>query len=173
MQTTSYNCGPATLVSIARSYGSTLTQSQAAADLGTTTAGTDWSNSTGSPMKNQLNRYSSPFTYVTVSLPYTPTTTDKTNFRNRLMSNINSGHAIAGDAVEMYNGPHLIGHPNRPATSYHWFAIEGYGDGGASTHYADSVAGASSISWSSSVAPYNWISSDSVTTIMGARGYIW
>lgn len=175
-QETWYWCGPATFVSIAASYGTYISQEDAASTdwLGTTTDGTDWSNRDGSPMQNALNRVSNGFYYAVVQLPYSPTATDKARFKIRLVSNVDSGHAIAGNTVEIpsTSAPHLVGHPTYKKY-YHWIAIEGYRDSGETAHYADSIAGASSISWSWRVPRYSYISSAKLTTIMGEHGYIW
>ena len=122
-------------------------------------------------MERALERYSGTFDFAPATLPNLPSKADKKAFRSRLMTNVvTHKQGIAGNAVEVTNGPHLNGHPNR--TIYHWVAVRGYDDAGATTRYADSVAG-SGISWSRPVPRYNEISTDKIVTIFGARGYIW
>lgn len=172
-QINGYYCGPATLASLVGVRGVSISQQTAASALGTTTNGTDWYNGSTYPMQAALNRYLGPHGayYAPVSLPGSPTQAQKDSYKSRLQSNTRSNWGTAGDAWEVTGGAHLVGHPNR--TIYHWVAIKGYGDWGNQTHYADSVAGASSISWSSGVPAYSYISSDTIMRIMGGRGYIW
>lgn len=172
-QINSYYCGPATLASMVGLRGVNISQSTAAAALGTTTNGTDWYNGSRYPMQSALNQYLGPYGayYAPVGLPNSPTTAQKADYRSRLQMNTRGNWATAGDAWEVPGGLHLLGHPDR--TIYHWFAIKGYGDWGYQTHYADSVAGASSMSWSAGVPRYSYMSSDSIMRIMGGRGYIW
>lgn len=171
-QQRSYWCGPATLASLVQANRVGLSQTTAAKRLSTTSNGTDWYKGSGNyPMERALDRYSKGFNYVPVTLPYTPSATDTTKFKQRLMSNVATHQrGIAGNAVEVTNGPHLNGHPNR--TIYHWVPVRGYDDKGATTRYADSVAG-SAISWAGPVPRYNEINTDKIVTIFGARGYIW
>ena len=171
-QQRSYWCGPATLASLVQASGISLSQSTAAVSLSTTANGTDWYRGGGDyPMERALDRYVKGFNYTPVNLPYTPSTTDTARFKQRLMSDVATYQkGIAGNAVEVTNGPHLNGHPNR--TIYHWVPVRGYDDSGATTRYADSVAG-SAISWAGPVPRYNEINTAKIVLIFGARGYIW
>lgn len=171
-QQRSYWCGPATLASLVQANKVGISQTTAATRLSTSSNGTDWYRGSGNyPMERALDRYSGGFNYTPVNLPYTPSKADTAMFKQRLMANVATyQQGIAGNAVEVTNGPHLNGHPNR--TIYHWVPVRGYDDKGATTRYADSVAG-SAISWAGPVPRYNEISTDKVVAIFGARGYIW
>lgn len=181
VQSTSYNCGPATLVSLLRAKGISLSQGDknqaagtAAAKLGTTSSGTAWYDGVRYPMASALNSYTKAygFTYVPQALPYTPTAADKASYKSRLVSNIDKGYGIAGNAYEVPYGPHLEGHP-KAMTIHHWFAIRGYDTNGALTKYADSASGAPTISWGAAVPKYWSMDSATIVTIMGERGYVW
>lgn len=171
-QTRSYWCGPATLQMLAMASGSTISQSTAASRLKTTSNGTNWYAGSGNyPMERALERYSGGFDYTPQNLAYTPSKKDVQTFRDRLRADVAvQQRGIAGNAVEVRNGPHLNGHPNR--TIYHWIAVRGYDDDGATTRYADSVAG-SNISWAAPVPRYNEIDTAKIVMIFGARGYVW
>ena len=171
-QSRSYWCGPATLQMLAMASGTTISQSTAASRLKTTRNGTNWYAGSGSyPMERALERYSGGFDYTPQNLAYTPSKKDVQTFRDRLRADVAvQQRGIAGNAVEVRNGPHLNGHPNR--TIYHWVAVRGYDDDGATTRYADSVAG-SGISWAAPVPRYNEIDTAKIVMIFGARGYVW
>lgn len=171
-QDRTYWCGPATLASLVQASDVRISEKTAAKRLKTTRNGTNWYSGGGTyPMEKALERYSDGFDYTPANLAYTPTKADKKAFKERLVTNIAvHKQGIAGNAVEVTNGPHLNGHPNR--TIYHWVAVRGYDDDGKTTRYADPVAG-SSISWSGPVERYNEIDTDKIVTIFGARGYIW
>jgi hypothetical protein len=173
-QSNSYYCGPATLRSLVMGKIS-ISQITAANRLGTTTAGTDWYDGTKYPFEYALDYYLGPrggANYYPVALPYSPTSTQKEQYRQRLASDVYNDWGIAGDAWEVVNGPHLVGHPTNREI-FHWFAVRGYTDWGSNTRYADSVHGAGSISWSGSVPAYSTMSSNTIAMIMGGRGYVW
>ena len=79
---------------------------------------------------------------------------------------------LAGNAYEVPGGPHLVGHPAGQQIM-HWFDIRGYAQSGAVTAYEDSVHGAPSIAWGSSVPAYSTLPSTTIVYILGARGYVW
>ncbi|MFF8605303.1 hypothetical protein ACF06X_05155 [Streptomyces sp. NPDC015346] len=183
-QKTSYWCGPATLVitQSARDEVGGRSQQDAATLLKTTTNGTAWygininvPNPTGYPMADALNHRLPGAGYVPRALPYTPTATDKANFRQHITYDTDNDYAIAGNAWEVPGGPHLVGHPN--IEIFHWVAIDGYNTDTAAgqVNYLDPVGGVSTsvISWAGSVPKSARISSDTLTTIMGGRGYVW
>lgn len=172
-QTRSYWCGPATLESLVQASKVTISQTTAAKRLHTTSNGTNWYSGSGRyPMEQALDHYTSgDFNFSAVNLPDGPSKAQKKSYQARLVDSVSKhGQGIAGNAVEVTNGPHLNGHPNR--TIYHWVAVRGYDDLGKTTRYADSVAG-SNISWAAPVPRYNEIGSDTIVRIFGARGYIW
>ncbi|MFD9035785.1 hypothetical protein ACFVZW_32275 [Streptomyces sp. NPDC059567] len=183
-QKTSYWCGPATLV-ITQSAADEVagrSQQDAATLLKTNSSGTAWygvninvPSPTGYPMADALNYRLPGAGYVPKALPYTPTATDKTNFKQHITHNTDHDYAIAGNAWEVPGGPHLVGHPN--IEIFHWVSIDGYNTDSAAgqVNYLDPVGGVSTsvISWAGSVPKSARISSDTITTIMGGRGYVW
>lgn len=183
-QRTSYWCGPAALVITQSAHDEVGGRSQqdAANLLRTTTSGTAWygidinvPNPTGYPMADALNYRLPGAGYVPKALPYTPTAADKTAFRQHITHNTDNDYAIAGNAWEVPGGPHLVGHPN--IEIFHWVAIDGYNTdtGAGEVDYLDPVGGVSTsvISWAGPVPRSAHISSDTLTTIMGGRGYVW
>ena len=171
-QVRGYWCGPATLATLVQASDVDISEATAAKRLKTTRDGTGWYSGSGNyPMEKALEHYSKDFEYTPANLPFTPSKADKKTFKKRLVTDVAvHQQGIAGNAVEVTNGPHLNGHPNR--TIYHWVAVRGYDDDGETTRYADPVAG-SSISWAGPVERYNEIDTDKIVTIFGARGYIW
>ncbi|MDQ0944287.1 hypothetical protein [Streptomyces sp. V1I1] len=183
-QKTSYWCGPATLVIAQSAHDEVAGRSQqsAATLLKTNSSGTAWygininvPNPTGYPVADALNNRLPGAGYVPKALPYTPTATDKTNFKKHIVHNTGNDYAIAGNAWEVPGGPHLVGHPN--IEIFHWVAIDGYNSdtSAGQVNYLDPVGGVSTsvISWAGSVPKSARISSDTITTIMGGRGYVW
>ncbi|MEU7025034.1 hypothetical protein ABZ990_31040 [Streptomyces sp. NPDC046203] len=183
-QQTSYWCGPAAFVAVQSAHDGVGGRSQqdAATLLKTSTAGTAWygididvPGATGYPMADALNYRLPGAGYVPNALPYTPTAADKTAFRQHIVHNTDNDYAIAGNAWEVPGGPHLVGHPN--IEIFHWVAIDGYDTdtAAAEVEYLDPVGGVSTsvVSWAGSVPKSAHISSDTLTTIMGGRGYVW
>ncbi|MEU8619859.1 hypothetical protein [Streptomyces sp. NPDC048623] len=183
-QQTSYWCGPAALVITQSAHDEVGGRSQkdAATLLKTTTSGTAWygidinvPDPTGYPMADALNYRLPGAGYVPKALPYTPTAADKTAFKQHITHDTDYDYAIAGNAWEVPGGPHLAGHPN--IEIFHWVAIDGYNTDTAAgeVNYLDPVGGVSTsvISWAGPVPKSAHISSDTLTTIMGGRGYVW
>jgi hypothetical protein len=156
-----YWCGPAALVSTLKESGhGTRTQSWAAGVLGTTTNGTDMGG-----MLSALNAYSGGFKYDEV-FESGAWSSYVSGYESHLKSDIDSGNGLVGNAYEVPGGPHLAGHPNE--LIYHYIAIDGYYDNGATTHYADPATTV----WST-VPAYSKISSSLLVRILGGRGYYW
>ncbi|WP_249401142.1 C39 family peptidase [Streptomyces sp. PKU-MA01144] len=183
-QQTSYWCGPAALVITQSAHDEVGGRSQrAAADLlKTDSTGTAWygvgidvPEPTGYPMADALNHRLPGANYVPRSLPYSPTAADVADFRKHIVHNTGYDYAIAGNAWEVPGGPHLAGHPN--IEIFHWVAIDGYNSdtNAQQVRYLDPVGGVSTsmISWAGSVPKSARISADTITTIMGGRGYVW
>ncbi|MEU6977939.1 hypothetical protein [Streptomyces sp. NPDC046371] len=183
-QQTSYWCGPATLVITQSAHDEVAGRSQrdAATLLRATTSGTAWygidinvPNPTGYPMADALNYRLPGAGYVPNALPYSPTAADKAAFRQHITHNTDNDYAIAGNAWEVPGGPHLVGHPN--IEIFHWVTVDGYNTDTAAGEvaYLDPVGGVSTsvISWAGPVPKSAHISSDTLTTIMGGRGYVW
>ncbi len=169
-----YYCGPATVSEMLAQLGKKVSQSAAARQLGTTPAGTNWSDDSGYPVPEVLNSNQKKNDYVAVALPWAPTTTQVRTFETDLVTDINhnGGVPLAGNAYEVAGGPHLAGNPVNQ-TIFHWFDIRGYQNYGSVTDYEDSVHGASSIGWSTAVPAYSAMYTSEIVEILGARGYDW
>jgi hypothetical protein len=174
-QQTSYWCGPAAVVEALGQIGYAISQTTAAAKLGTTTDGTAWSGGhtmTGFPVPDVLNLYQTRNYYIPQSVAVTPTAANQSNYKLDLVNNVTHSVPMVGDAFETAASAHLlVGHPAK--TTYHWFDIRGYADNGANTMYEDSVHGASTIGWSASVPAYSTLPSSWIVGIVGGRGYVW
>ncbi len=173
-QINGYYCGPATVSEMLAQMGKQVTQVKAARQLGTTRSGTNWSDASGYPVPNVLNRNQKKNNYVAVALPWSPTRAQVQTFETDLVTDVNhhGGVPLAGNAYEVAGGPHLVGNPVNQ-TIFHWFDIRGYKKFGAVTDYEDSVHGASSIGWSTGVPAYSAMASTAIVAILGARGYAW
>jgi hypothetical protein len=173
-QIRNYYCGPATVSEMLAQLGVVLSQPAAAKALGTNVSGTDWSNKHGYPVPRVLDAHEDRNDYVAVALPWTPTAKQVSTYIGDLVTDLNHGAGVplAGNAYEVPGGPHLVGHPAGQEIM-HWFDIRGYGQAGAITAYEDSVHGAPSIAWNSTVPAYSTLPSATVVDILGARGYIW
>jgi hypothetical protein len=173
-QINSYYCGPATVSEMLAQMGKKVGQRKAARELGTNSNGTGWSDGSGYPVPEVLNRNQSRNNYVAVGLPWAPTRHEIKTYEIDLVTDINhkGGVPLAGDAYEDAGGPHLVGHPV-DQTVFHWFDIRGYKNSGVTTEYEDSVHGASSIGWAATVPAYSALPSSTIVNIVGARGYDW
>jgi hypothetical protein len=173
-QINSYYCGPATVSEMLAQMGKAVGQRKTAKELGTNKGGTGWSDGSGYPVPEVLNKNQSRNNYVAVGLPWSPTKHEIKTYEVDLVTDINhkGGAPLAGDAYEVAGGPHLVGHPVNQ-TIFHWFDIWGYKNSGATTDYEDSVHGASSIGWAATVPAYSSLPSSTIVNIVGARGYDW
>lgn len=175
-QITGYYCGPAAVSEAVAYKGHSLDQNSAAYLLKTTSgSGTAWSginanvpSTTGYPMPDVANYEVGSAYYLPVAVPYTPTSTDVSNYEWSLKYDIDSAWPVMGDAWEVAGYAHLWGHPGN-LTIFHWFTLYGYNTSGAGTSYADSATTV----WST-VAPYNvGFNSSTLVGIIGGRGYVW
>ncbi len=173
-QLRNYFCGPAAVSEMLAQVGVRVSQQAAARQLGTSASGTDWSDASGYPVPKVLNAHQHKTSYVAVPLPWVPTTAQISTFQDDLVTDLNRGGGVplAGNAYEVPGGPHLVGHPAGQQIM-HWFDIRGYSQSGAVTSYEDSVHGAPSIAWSTTVPAYSSLPSATIVDIVGARGYIW
>jgi hypothetical protein len=173
-QVRGYFCGPATVSEMLAQMGKRVTQVAAARQLRTTPSGTNWSDDSGYPVPDVLNRNQHKNNYVAVALPWSPTAAQVRTFQTDLVADINhnGGVPLAGNAYEVAGGPHLVGNPVNQ-TIFHWFDIRGYRNFGKVTNYEDSVHGASSIGWSTAVPAYSSMTTSAIVSILGARGYDW
>jgi hypothetical protein len=173
-QARGYYCGPATVAEMLAQLGRPLTQGAVARELGTKPAGTGWTDGSGYPVPDVLNANQAKNAYVPVALAQQPARAQLREFEADLVADLNHGGGVplAGNAYEVAGGPHLAGHPVNQ-TIFHWIDIRGYQDFGAVTDYEDSVHGASSIGWSSGVPAYSSLSTRTLVSILGGRGYAW
>lgn len=173
-QIRNYYCGPATVSEMLAQLGRPVTQQAAARELKTTPSGTNWSDDSGYPVPEVLNKNQRKNQYVAVALPWTPSAGQIRTFETDLVADVNhnGGVPLAGNAYEVAGGPHLVGNPVNQ-TIFHWFDIRGYSNYGKVTDYEDSVHGASSIGWAAGVPAYSSMSSAAIVDILGARGYDW
>lgn len=169
-QRRSYWCGPATVSEIAWTVPgpSNVSQSTAASWMGTNTSGT----STGQETSG-LNHfvgvpdYGRNF-YAFVFMDGNPTSSQRATFYSDLKTDVSLNSPVAGDAWEVHNGPHLVGHPNSLSDIFHWFEIGGWNSNTGKVYYADSATTV----WSS-VPPRSWYNTYNLETILGGRGYAW
>lgn len=177
-QSHTYWCGPSSVAMGLRAHGVTSpTQTTLANQLKTTTDGIAWSGvnvstspSTGRPVKDVLNNRIGYTYYVAVDLSYSPTTTEKANYKSRIVNGIKLGYGLVGGAWEVSGGPHLVGHPNTQI--WHYVTMTGYSSSGSTTRYGDPASG-SATSWAGSVPKFSDMSSNTLATILGGRGYVW
>lgn len=169
-QTTYYYCGPASAAEALGARNVTELQSTLAGSsyLDTTPQyGTSWG---ALVMPGTLNHFTNSSFYEAIDAN---SSNDYTVYENDLYTDIGQGWSVVIGVYEEQNaGYHLVGHPtNIPI--YHWIASYGYTYDGAYTAYADSVHGASSISWSGSVPAYSTIPSYNMWSMMNQGGFGW
>lgn len=166
-QETTYWCGPATVVILVKAKGKTISQRQAATDLGTTTNGTGWAPGSTAPMSRTLRKHTG-YSYMAYAVNDRGDTTQR-RYRGALVSTVGNGMGLAANTVR-YRGTsvNLVGHPDR--TIYHWIAIRGYRQHGATTNYVDPAAG-SKLGWSG-VPNYSAYPTVDLVRLMVERGYV-
>jgi len=163
-----YWCGPATVSMMAWTVPgpSNVNQADAASWMGTTTNGTDTSQEpAGLNQFVGVPDYGWNF-YGFVAMDGNPTSAQRGGFLSDLQSDISMNSPVAGDAWEVVNGPHLVGHPNQEI--FHWFEIGGWNTNNGTVYYADPATSV----WAS-VPPYSWYDTYTLETILGGRGYVW
>lgn len=172
-QLTWYYCGPATAQEVLGVRGVNVSQSTLAGNnyLKTDATGqTSWNPYVMGPTLNALTGSSF---YIAVNGYDVGGNITLTTWESNLQQDINQGWALAGNTVENANSsPHLPGHPSN-LTIYHWIAVYGYSNFGATTYYADSISGTNFWSWSPNVARYNSFASSNMVILLNHRGYIW
>jgi Peptidase_C39 like family len=175
-QVTNYFCGPASVeVMSATVPGPSpigADQYQLASDMGTTSDnGTDFGR-----MVNELNsvvggpdlhNYNY---YLGVWMDYNPTDAQRAAFVSNLKFDVRRSSPIVGNALEVHNGPHLVGNPNLQADIGHYIVIGGWDDNTGQVWYTDS---AQNVWYGYQPPDYSWISTYDMETILGGRGYIW
>lgn len=176
-QTQWYYCGPATASEILASLGSSYSQSYLAGSsyLKTDEYGqTSWNPAVMAPTLTSLNRRN--LYYATQNA----SGTFESQWQFDLVTDIwTYQQPIAGNTVEYWGGPYLVGHnyaPQNDFALYHWIAIYGYSEYGSYTAYADSISGNSGNwgwTWASHVPQYSTISSSTMYTVLGTMGWVW
>ncbi len=158
-QDTGYFCGPAVVSEMSATVPG---------DMGTNpNTGTDVG-----PMVNELNNIVGVpdfgwAWYAYVPMDWNPTDSQRATFLTDLQIDVNNNTPVAGDAVEVAGGPHLVGHPVWENIG-HYFEIGGWNTNTSQVWYADSATTV----WSG-VPPYSWFDTYTLETILGGRGYIW
>ena len=176
-QTKSYYCGPAAVSELSTSMvAPAVSQATAAPYMHTDQYGQTYASDETNGANQYVGRpvFGANF-YLWVSLPDPPSTTQKNDFWNRVVSDVRWASAgVIGDAYEVANYDHLPGHPN--LTIRHYIQIGGYNyqQGPKEIYYSDSAT--TMKNWDSrwgTVPPFSWIGSDRLAIILGGLGYIW
>jgi peptidase C39-like protein len=129
VQQTGYWCGPAATRIALSARGIYRSQSQLAAELGTTTNGTDWIG--------QVTRVLAGYVgwYETKEMPNDPPTQAQRDLLWRdIVLNIDNNYPIVANIVAPANN-HPPGYPNY--TIYHYFTVIGYNDSNKTVKIAD------------------------------------
>jgi hypothetical protein len=188
-QANSYYCGPAAAYEALRYLGGStgpggesLTQPHLAAKCSTGYlctnsltetpwyVGSSYPDEAGYPMTSAMNRWTGSSWYDTTK----GTTYSEAVYESLLVFDIDHTHPVVINIVEQKSTttPHLPGHPKDRVIG-HWISASGYDDYGNLTYYADSVYGASSVSWSGSVThPFSYFSSANMYNLFATRGYV-
>jgi hypothetical protein len=166
-QETGFWCGPAVVSMITNARGRGMGQDEAARNLGTTVDGTPWWSSFRSPMQKVLNERLQTGWYEAKALDDWPTAAQKQLFRADVVFNTDRGYHIAGNAYEALPNYRLNGHPT-DRTIFHWIAIGGYS--GEAAWYADPAAETGG--GFENVPRTSWLHMDTLSIIMGGRGYV-
>lgn len=172
-QATTYYCGPAAASEMVTYLGHGMSQQTLAGSnyLQTDSIGnTPWNPAVMGPTLNKV--IGSSF-YVAVNGSGVNGGFSTSTYASDLESDISQGYPVAGNVVEQPGGPYLTGHDSSQ-TIYHWIALYGYDNNGYLTSYADSVGGTSFWWWSSRTPRYTTgYDSNSMTTLLNQRGYVW
>lgn len=180
-QTQTYYCGPATASEVVGVRGVSKSQNTLTS---TSYLHTDQNGGTNfGYMAPTLNALTNSSFYAAV-----PGSADGMNgstitaaiWENDLVADINQGWALAANPVELGTDTvRLDNHPSNLNVSpyngsiYHWVGVYGYESNGATTFYADSIAGTKYWAFSASVTPYNSIPDSTLATMLNRRGFIW
>lgn len=129
VQQTGYWCGPAATRIALSARGVYRTQAQLAAELGTTTNGTDWIGQVTGVLRGYVGWYE------TKEMPNDPPTQAQRDLLWRdVVLNINNNYPIVANIVAPANN-HPPGYPNY--TIYHYFTVIGYNDSNMTVLIAD------------------------------------
>jgi hypothetical protein len=182
-------CGPTTISEISVTYppAAYVSQSTAAIYTGqyypingqTNYLGTDpWTLTsvlnTHVANLNQAN-------YAWVYWPNNPTWSQYQQFIADVQTDVAEGWPLVGGVQEVYNGPHLAGHPNLTSVIDHFIEIGGWsydGNGNYAVYYADSAQNPFGTyryvngQWVG-VPQFSWIDGWTLAIILGGYGYGW
>jgi hypothetical protein len=129
VQQTGYWCGPAATRIALSARGIYRTQAQLAAELGTTTNGTDWIGQVTRVLSGHVGWYE------TKEMPNDPPTQAQRDLLWRdVVLDIDNGYPIVANIVAPANN-HPPGYPNY--TIYHYFTVIGYNDSNRTVRIAD------------------------------------
>ncbi|ASS76645.1 hypothetical protein CIG75_17830 [Tumebacillus algifaecis] len=178
-QERNWYCGPASVVEILKSYGTSTgkqqTQDSVVPSLyATSSTGTPWSKGTVAgtyfyPVADTLDYYmNSANNYAAYASP------SAAQFKSSVVYTIDKGYPVVANVIE-YSGntTRLTGHP-LGITLQHWVAVFGYNQNGDTAWYADSAAGAAGLSFDTSAIPkYSELPVSKWSTLVNERGIIW
>jgi hypothetical protein len=158
VQQTGYWCGPAaTRIAISARTGNIPSQATLAAQLGTTTNGTDYIGQVTGVLNGDLGTG----WYETKNMPNDPPTQAQRDLLWRdVVLDVNNGWAIVANIVAPANN-HPPGYPNY--TIYHYFTVIGYDSSDMTVKIADPANfGGNSI---------YWITFNQLATLIPPKGY--
>lgn len=156
VQQTGYWCGPAATRIALSARGVYRTQAQLAAELGTTTNGTDWIGQVTGVLDNYVGWYE------TKEMPNDPPTQGQKDLLwNDIVLDINNGYAIVANIVAP-PGNQPPGYPSNQ-TIYHYFTVIGYDDSNMTVYIADPA--------SFSGNQFYWLSFDQLASLIPPKGY--
>ena len=155
VQQTGYWCGPAATRIALSARGIYRSQSQLAAELGTTTNGTDWIGQVTNVLRGYVGWYE------TKEMPNDPPTQAQRDLLWRdIVLNINNNYPIVANIVAPPNN-HPPGYPNY--TIYHYFTVIGYNDSNMTVLIADPANfGGNQI---------YWLTFNQLATLIPPKGY--
>jgi peptidase C39-like protein len=156
VQETGYWCGPAATRIALSARGINVSQADMAAQLGTTTNGTDWIGQVTGVLDNYVGWYE------TKEMPNDPPTQGQRDLLwNDIVLDINNGYAIVANIVAP-PGNQPPGYPPNQ-TIYHYFTVIGYDDSNMTVYIADPA--------SFSGNQFYWLSFDQLATLIPPKGY--
>ena len=156
VQETGYWCGPAATRIALSARGVYRSQSDLAAQLGTTTNGTDWIGQVTGVLGGAVGWYE------TKEMPNDPPTQAQRDLLwNDIVLDINNGYAIVANIVAP-PGNQPPGYPS-DQTIYHYFTVIGYDDSNSTVLIADPA--------SFSGNQIYWLTFNQLATLIPPKGY--
>ena len=155
VQETGYWCGPAATRIALSARGIYVSQADMAAQLGTTTNGTDWIGQVTGVLDNYVGWYE------TKEMPNDPPTQGQKDLLwNDIVLDINNGYAIVANIVAPANN-HPPGYPDY--TIYHYFTVIGYDDANMTVLIADPASFQGNQIY--------WLTFDQLASLIPPKGY--